>query len=186
VARRVAGTGFALTVLGVCVALAAAATPAFAACVEIWARGRQDPPQARRTAFKTNELFVVCIKLGKDAFVTLWDQPPKGDHERLWPNRFSHPADPTVRADKLPGGREHCFGGAGTAPMFFDAKDGVGEGKLSVHVTDTLEQQAATEDYAIPGRRVLRARMIEVTGKFASGAACEARMQEYLPYVVSQ
>lgn len=106
-----------------------------------------------RTSFRLQEQFVICLTLEANLFVTIWDAPPVGELERLFPNKISHP-DPAVRAAELPVGR-HCFGGPSGSFVFPLVQDeGPGSGKITVQATPTIEKQPELSDYLIPGRRL--------------------------------
>lgn len=164
-------------------------SPALADCVAIWAQGVRDPVRAdkrsERDKYKANERFVVCVRLEREGFVTIWDAPPKSEAWRLFPNEFSHRNDPKIRGVRLSPGTNHCFGGPGTFPLFFDAKHGVGPGRLSVVVTEVLDDQPTLEDYQIPGKKINRSVMAKRTERFGIGATCERTMFRYFNYIVA-
>ena len=162
--------------------------PAKAACVDLWMRALQSfgAVGIKTNEFKLNDQFVVCFRLEKDAYVSLWDAPPKGDAQRLYPNALTHRNNAQVRADKLGSGREHCFGNSGTFPLYFPAEQGTGEGKISIVVTDSLEDQPPLDAYSIPGRSMDMRRMERALRSYGISASCNSKMQEYFTYTISK
>lgn len=113
------------------------------------------------TSFRLQERFVICLTLQAELFVTIWDAPPLGELERLFPNARSHP-DLAVRAVQLPAGR-HCYGTTNSNFVFPLVQDeGPGSGKITVQATPTIEKQPDNADYAIPGRRLSAAAQARV------------------------
>jgi hypothetical protein len=163
--------------------------------VEIWARLYSGPDKSSYAArgvevepsFRVNDQFVVCIRLPEDGYVSLWDAPPRGPSvSRLYPNVITHrQANAAVRAEKLQGGQAVCFGTPDTFPLFFPAGQGVGEGKLSVHLTKSLDDQPTLEDYEVPGQRILRARLDAVIARSEADSVCGRKVTTYFKYKVS-
>ncbi|MGH6815401.1 MAG: DUF4384 domain-containing protein [Hyphomicrobiaceae bacterium] len=163
--------------------------PAHADCVSLWATGATGArtPSAARSSFKPDERLVLCVRLERDAFVSLWDVPPRGSLSRLYPNRFTHSSDLTLRAVKLEAGKDHCFGTPNTFPLYFPKEQGLGNGRLSAIVTDTLDGHPADGDWEIPGARtVTRGRMNEITRQYGLGATCTSRMNAYFDYRIAE
>ena len=67
------------------------------------------------------------MKIDKESYLTLWDAPPLGDPERLFPNQITD-SDPKTIARKVTAGT-HCYGAPDTFPLFQDPKEGAGPGK---------------------------------------------------------
>jgi hypothetical protein len=161
-----------------------------AACVEMWARKWAGAAQTSvpRTDFQVNDLFVLCIKFEEDAYVSIWDASPKTvEVSRLYPNVLTHmEANAVTRAEKLAGGKEHCFGTPETFPLFFPSDQGVGTGTLSVYVTKNLDDQPALEDFKVPGQRMLHSRISAATNSFESPQRCSSKMKAYLEYKITR
>jgi Domain of unknown function (DUF4384) len=159
---------------------------AAANCVDLWMKSLQETQSSggRRTAFKTDDQFVVCFRLQKDSFVSLWDSPPHGNPSRLYPNALTHGNNSTIRAERLTADQDHCFGQPNSFPLYFPADQGKGEGKLSVIVTESLEDQPALSAYQIPGRTIARERMAEESKRYGIAATCGSKMQEYFGYTI--
>jgi hypothetical protein len=161
-----------------------------AACIDIWARSLKAPHNktSQKSEFRLNEQFVVCLWLSEDAFVSVWDQPPNGNPSRLFPNVITHKSEnPTVRAGKLRGDTEHCFGTPETFPLFFPANQGQGGGTLSVFATASLDGQPTLEDYYIPGDRIQRDRMDQIAkGYRMGGNVCANKDKAYFEYRITK
>ena len=161
-----------------------------AACVEMWARKWTDSVQTSvsRTDFQVNDLFVLCIKFEEDAYVSIWDASPKTvEVSRLYPNVLTHKeANAVTRAEKLAGGKEHCFGTPETFPLFFPSDQGVGTGTLSVYVTKDLDDQPPLEAFKVPGQRMLRSRISAATDAFRLPQRCSGKMKAYLDYKITR
>lgn len=164
-----------------------AAAPASAGCLDLWTMGYDDwqKDKKTRTKFRFNELLVVCVKVKQDYHITIWDAPPKGDYERLFPNQITHPNNPQVKAGQIKAGETKCFGTKDTFPLYFPKEEGKGAGKLSVVATKSMDGQVPENDYAIPGQRVSQESMRQWTRNFSLGDQCKAEMTTYLEYSVS-
>jgi hypothetical protein len=168
-------------------AFIASAWVAEAACLELWARSL-NPPHSRKSDFRLNEQFVVCVRLAHDAYVSIWDQPPHGDPSRLLPNVLTHKAENArTRAVRLRGEVDHCFGTPDTFPLFFPVDQGQGSGTLSVFATSTVDDQPALEDYESPGERIRRDRMDRIATTYRMDAnVCSNKMKEYFDYRITK
>jgi hypothetical protein len=157
-------------------------------CVAIWATRLNESHEFenRRTEFQVNDQFVLCIRLGLDAYVSIWDAPPHGDVSRLFPNLATHKDNATVRAVKLPSSNRQCFGVPGTFPLFFPSEQGVGSGRLSVVVTTSLDNQPPLQAYKIPGQTITAAAKEQISRTYRSAANCGDKIEEYLEYTISR
>lgn len=161
-----------------------------AACIDLWARSWSAPHNktSQKSEFHLNEQFVLCVRVASDAFVSIWDQPPRGSPSRLFPNVFTHKSDNArTRAGKLQGEMEHCFGMSDTFPLFFPSDQGQGSGVLSVFATTSVEDQPALEDYEVPGDRIRRERMDQLARSYRSDAnICGSKMKAYFDYRITK
>jgi hypothetical protein len=177
-------------VLGTLISLGAlAGGPAVAGCVEIWATKLNESHDisSRRTEFRSNDQFVLCVRLEEDSFISIWDVPPDGDVSRLYPNVITHgKLNPTARAEKLSAGTARCFGTPETFPLFFPAEQGIGRGKLSVFATSSIEQQPPLQAYSIPGGKVPRGTMEQVSRSYRSNNRCGDKVEEYVDYNIAR
>jgi hypothetical protein len=163
--------------------------------VLIWARLYAGPEKSAYAAkdvevepnFRVKDQFVVCFRIPEDGYVSLWDAPPRGPSvSRLYPNILTHRQNNAmVRAEWLKGGQAHCYGMPDTFPLFFPADQGVGEGKLSVHLTRSLNDQPTLEDYEEPGRSILRATLDTVVARSEKDNVCGRKVTTYFKYRVS-
>ncbi len=163
----------------------AASGPALADCAQVTATGFNEYRSGKsvpRTNYKTNEKFVVCVTLEKDAYVSLWDVPPKGAVERLYPNAVTHPGR-NVAAEMLKAGKQHCFGTPENFPLYFPQDEGKGRGKVSVIVTQSLDDQVGPDDFAMPGK-VERSHFDRKTRSYGLGGSCQARINRTVDYNV--
>ncbi len=131
-----------------------------------------------------NEMFVVCVKLDKESYLTLWDAPPLGDPERLFPNRFTD-SDPKTIARKVPAGT-HCYGTPDSFPLFHDPKEGIGPGKVSAFATDHLDNQPQLSDFVIVGQTVRRSALEFRLRSVPETTKCEPLMKAFYDYRVDQ
>ncbi|MEY9363577.1 hypothetical protein ABH994_006298 [Bradyrhizobium yuanmingense] len=179
---------FGLSIFQVITADLQAASAANEGCVAIWATRLNEPHEFenRRTQFRVNDQFVLCIRLDADAYVSIWDAPPHGDVSRLFPNIVTHRDNATVRAVKLSSSKQQCFGVPGTFPLFFPSEQGVGTGKLSVVVTTSLDNQPPLQAYKIPGETIAPAAKEHVSRNYRSAATCGDKIEEYLEYAISR
>jgi hypothetical protein len=171
--------------LGLALAGTLLAGPALADCAQVTATGFNEyrsGKAAPRTNYKANEKFVVCVTLEKDAYVSLWDVPPHGAVERLYPNAVTHPGK-NVAAEMLKAGKQHCFGTPENFPLYFPQDEGKGRGKVSVIVTQTVEDQVGPDDFAMPGK-VARSRFDSKTRNYGLGGSCQPRINRTVEYNV--
>lgn len=180
--------GFGLSIFQVIAADLPAASAADAGCAAIWATRLNEPHEFdnRRTQFRINDQFVLCIRLEADAYVSIWDAPPQGDVSRLFPNIATNSDNATVRAVKIAASKQQCFGVPGTFPLFFPSEQGVGTGKLSVVVTTSLDSQPPLKAYKIPGETIAAAAKEKISRTYRSAATCGDKIEEYLEYVISR
>lgn len=158
-----------------------------AECASLWATGLKDghADRAKRQSFRKNDRFVLCVSLSRSAFVSIWDAPPNGNPSRLYPNAVSHQNAAQVRGERLAAGK-HCFGTSATFPLFFPSEQGLGMGRLSAVVTETVDGQPGAADWAIPGKVVQRERMAEITRHYGLGHTCDQKMTVYFEYSITQ
>jgi len=175
----------ALIVLGATVITLADVEAAKSACGQIWAVKLKDSREyaQRRADFQVDDKFVVCIRLPEEAFVSVWDAPPRGDVSRLFPNVLTHQNNASIRAEKLAGG-EHCFGTS--SPLYFPAEQGIGHGKLSLIATAALEDQPKLRDFKIPGETIERSTMERLARTYNITDDCKAKFQESMEYRITQ
>jgi hypothetical protein len=177
-----------------CVAMAAnifcmASDFAQADCVEIWARKLLSADHTSN--FRINDQFVLCVKFDEDLFVSIWDVPPRGGTMwRLYPNIVTHKdANATTLAAKLEGHKDHCFGTPDNFPLYFPADQGLGSGTLFIYATKSLDDQLPMTDYAVPGQRMLRAKMpsrdVSQGSRSLDRNSCDSRTQAYFDYKIS-
>jgi hypothetical protein len=158
-----------------------------AGCVDLWLKALQsDQGRGARQNFRQNQQFVVCFRLEADAYVSLWDAPPHGAAQRIYPNVITHKNNASVAGEKLSAGSEHCFGTPGTFPLFFPEEQGTGEGKITIVATSSLEDQPPLNAYAIPGRSMDMNRMSGYLRSYNMSATCSSKMQEQAIYSVSR
>jgi len=100
-----------------------------------------DGSDGRPVVFHAGDQFTLCVKLPYEAYITLWDAAPNGGAvHRIYPNILTHQNNATVLGAKLSGASEHCFGYQ-DFPLYFPKSKGLGEGKLSLIATPTLDAQ---------------------------------------------
>jgi len=180
-ARFCSRTILALLVLGV------SAKTATSACADLWINSfsSQRGLEVRQTKFRPDEKFVVCFRLSEEAFVSLWDAPPRGDMSRLFPNALSHRNNSTLRAVKL-SAKEHCFGTRENFPLYFPESQGTGTGKLTLIGTASVNDQPTLDDYKIPGESMTRSAMDQFERTFRMRLDCKAKFEEQIEYSISR
>jgi hypothetical protein len=153
-------------------------------CVQLSIFGYDDFLQSRTDArqtptFRTNDRFVLCLRLGTGTYLSLWDAPPHGAIDRLYPNKFS--PDPNARAIWLDAGL-HCFGTPETFPLVHPRDEGTGPGRISAVATASLEAQPTADDYRIPGRSERNERQFSLGA--AATPSCGPVMKAIIDYRV--
>lgn len=104
----------------------------------------------RSDVFQINDRVILCIDIPFEAYVSVWDAPPQGSLERLFPNSISHPRHET--AALVSAGHKSCIGDFGSGYRIeISANEGRGAGKFYLIVTQTLAEQVALEDFEIRG-----------------------------------
>ena len=156
---------------------------AWAACLSITMQALNDKPGSSRNAFKPNDMVVLCIRLDKPAYVSVWDAPEKGDRERIFPNAVTNPPS-GARAAWLEGGHEHCFGKPGSFPLYMPPEDGR-SGKITVLASQNLDAHLSDDDVRIPGRAT-PTKFNLVTRAYRPAADCAANTFETFDYQVSK
>lgn len=165
------------------------APTAWAGCVNLKLKKLQNTaiayaPEIKQ--FKQNEQFILCFRLEQSGYVSVWDAPPYGAVSRLYPNVLTHENSASIRAEYLFAGEDYCFGTPETFPLFFPEEQGIGKGKLSVVVTQNINDQPSLDAYDIPGKSIPRQRMAKVTKQFSLADVCGDRMWEYFPYIITK
>lgn len=170
---------------GLCAVLALTSPlAAQAACIDTFMTGFDEYEQGQLTSkstFRPNELLVLCFTPNQSGFVSVFDAPVEGDFEQLYPNALTHPEGQTYAP--VEAGKQYCFGGRDTFPLYHPPEEGIGTGKISITLTSKEEYQLDENDYAIPGQRVSKEKMnLHLSSHNKSAAKCSARDVTYLDY----
>ena len=107
---------------------------------------RQESPTSK---FKVGDRVVLCITMPFDAYVSVWDAPPQGNRERLFPNTHSH--SPGVNGHFASSGSETCIGSVGSGyEVEISVEEGLGRGQFYLLATRTLQQQLGADEFTVP------------------------------------
>ncbi len=105
---------------------------------------------APTTAFSLNDRVILCVRLPYDGYIAVWDAPPAGERERLYPNRISHPRG--ENGVFVAAAQEHCIGEVDSGyEIEITPGEGVGRGQFYLLVTEKLELQLGKDDFVVPG-----------------------------------
>lgn len=164
----------------------ALSTPAMAECLSIQTFGYDEwrVGGEARSRFQINEKIVICVRASRDVVISIWDTPPSGDYERIFPNRLTHANHVGVASGPLSAGVEQCYGTPKTFPMFIPSQDGRGGGKIAVIATLSAEDQFSEDDFAVPGSKVLRSTAEAHVADFGTGEVCRDNMTTVVRYSV--
>jgi hypothetical protein len=158
-----------------------------AACIDAFMTGFDEYERGETTSkarFRVNELLVLCFTTSAGGYISVFDAPKQGDFEQLYPNVLTHPDGETHAL--VEAGKQYCFGGRDTFPLYHPPEEGIGIGKISINLTKSPEEQLDPSDYAIPGQKVQKKTMnLHLSNHTKSGSICSARDVKYLEYSVS-
>ena len=105
---------------------------------------------APSTSFFLNDRVVLCVHLPFAGYVAVWDTPPNGDREKLFPNPISHPDG--RKGVFVAKNSETCIGEVGSGyEIEITEQEGSGRGQFYLLVTDTEEQQLGEDEFKVPG-----------------------------------
>jgi len=81
-------------------------------------------------------------------YISVWDTPPKGNIERLFPNSISHPNG--ERAVLIQSEEKLCIGSIGSGyKVTISEYEGMGHGQFYVLGTKNYEQHPGEKDFAL-------------------------------------
>ena len=168
------------------IAIALPGNGATADCIKGFMTGLDEYDAGQRKGkrtFKINELLVLCFEVEQSGFVAIYDSPALGDFEQLYPNALTHRNDESFTS--VEAGKTYCFGQRGTFPLYHPKSEGTGEGKVSIVLTSSPDDQVPAEDFDIPGQRVRASVMHRQLGVHKeSKGPCTAREVRYIHYEV--
>jgi hypothetical protein len=175
------------------------ADAASAACADMWAAKFTGAPptrcskntstctdgsDSRPAVFHAGDQVTVCVKLPYDAYITLWDAAPNGGNvHRMYPNVLTHRDNGTVLGEKMSGASQYCFGHQ-DFPMYFPRSKGLGEGKLTIFATPTLEGQPTFRDMKVPGEEMERPRHEMIAQTLTAATDCHMPYSHQIRYSV--
>ncbi len=101
------------------------------------------------TEFYLGERVVLCVRPPINGYISVWDAPPNGDRERLFPNSISHPEG--EKGQFLKKANSICIGevGSGYAVEISD-HEGTGLGQFYLLITDSIEAQLDANSFNVP------------------------------------
>jgi hypothetical protein len=185
--------------LSIIIATATVVESAKAACAEMWATrftGAQptrcppgqntctDGSDTRPAVFHGGDQFTLCVKLLYNAYITLWDAAPNGGNvHRIYPNFLSHLNNASVLGEKLAGGSEHCFGYR-DFPLYFPKAQGLGQGRLTIFATPSLDEQPTPRDMKVPGQEMERPRHEMIARTLNAANDCHMPYSHFVTYRV--
>jgi len=160
---------------------------ATAECIKAFMTGYDEYYQGQtvsKPSFRVNELLVLCFTPSQGGFVAVFDAPIEGDFQQLYPNVLTHPNGETYA--EVEAGKQYCFGGQDTFPLYHPQDEGIGIGKISIALTNKEKDQLDNSDYAIPGQTVKKNTMnLHLSNHVKSSAKCSARDVTYLDYRIT-
>ncbi|WP_136657358.1 DUF4384 domain-containing protein [Nitratireductor sp. XY-223] len=167
--------------------MGAGTTVSHAKCINGFMTGFDDYERGARNSkntFRVNELLVLCFTAAENGYVAVFDAPIKGDFEQLYPNELTHKNGETYA--EVVAGKEYCFGGRDTFPLYHPPDEGIGLGKVSIALTKSPDLQLPEDDYDIPGQRVRQSVMNRhLRSHRQSSSRCTARDVLYLEYRIT-
>lgn len=104
--------------------------------------------------FSVGDEVALCLFLPETMFVSIWDQPPSGKRERMFPNLLSHPnGEKAVRIKK---NSRFCIGlPTDEYAIKVDALDGQGFGKFYLLGTNSYSQMPEKTSFEVEESQTL-------------------------------
>ena len=102
------------------------------------------------TRFSVDDRVVLCVTNPVAAHISVWDAPPNGAPERLFPNAISHPSG--ANSIYLNNQERICIGEIGSGyKIDIPNSEGRGKGQFYLLATDTAEKQFAANEFRLRG-----------------------------------
>ncbi|WP_191971071.1 DUF4384 domain-containing protein [Methylobacterium soli] len=99
------------------------------------------------SSFRLGARVVICVSPRSNMYISVWDTPPKGNIERLYPNSRSHPKG--EKAVLLQGGTKTCIGEIGSGYQISISEfEGLGRGQFYFLATSNYEDHPRPTDFA--------------------------------------
>lgn len=101
------------------------------------------------TSFQVNDRVAICVTLDEAGYVSIWDAPPNGERERLFPNGVSHPSG--AKAALMSVGKT-CIGKPNSGyGIRIPPQDGIGKGQFYLLITETYAAHLEKDAFLVTG-----------------------------------
>jgi len=123
---------------------------------------------AKSTKFAVGDKVIICFKVSRKGFVTVWDQTV-GDlgleTSLIFPNKYSH-AGGQARAEEVQSGQELCIGEHRNWEINVDQP--VAEARVLVHWTQRIDEALPANAYPEPVAKAKQSRSSKSEEQYAS------------------